>query len=224
MHPKETLFLMRRHMWTWSAFHGLCTQRSRVISADTVRGGVISSARLAPVAAHNICGCCLQLFRAGCVHRQSLQPGHDERVPPLSPPLSPSRFRVRRVVLSEMGFSCPLLLYRAWICTVDARLFASTTLSIILSPLSSTRRFLPQDPRWLEVLCSWHHSLYTRDTLVLEKPSRLTVSEMLQPARRAPTIIPRSKSLKSGDFPMWHRSVRQGPRTHSLSATSKPKS
>lgn len=85
MHPKETLFLMRRHMWTWSAFHGLCTQRSRVISADTVRGGEISSARLAPVAAHNICGCCLQLFRAGCVHRQSLQPGQDERVPPLSP-------------------------------------------------------------------------------------------------------------------------------------------
>lgn len=84
MHPKETLFLMRRHMWTWSAFHGLCTQRSRVISADTVRGGVISSGRLAPVAAHNICGCCLQLFRAGCVHRQP--PARPWRASPAAEP------------------------------------------------------------------------------------------------------------------------------------------
>ena len=85
MHPKETLFLIGRHMWTRSAFRGLCTQRSRVIPADPVRGGVNSSARLALVAAHNICGCCLQLFWAGCAHSQSLQPGHGERVPPLSP-------------------------------------------------------------------------------------------------------------------------------------------
>ena len=70
------------------------------------------------------------------------------------------------------------------------------------SPLTSliNNTFLPAEP--LLTGCFTHHSLQTLETVVLENPRRSAVSEILKPPCLAPTIIPRSKSLRSHFFPI----------------------
>ncbi|GBM70675.1 hypothetical protein AVEN_270782-1 [Araneus ventricosus] len=57
--------------------------------------------------------------------------------------------------------------------------------------------FRPQRCRRFDVLPDSRYSRYTREMIVRENPNFIATSEMLCPLSRAPTITPRSNSLKS---------------------------
>ena len=108
--------------------------------------------------------------------------------------LQPIFFRVRRVVRSEMVF-CILWLERVLICVTVAFLSSRASLPILLWPLTSTRHFRPHNWRSLDIFCFSDHSL--QKMVVRENPRRSAVSDILRPARLAPTTMPRSMPLKS---------------------------
>ena len=82
------------------------------------------------------------------------------------------------------------------------------------------RRFCPQNCCSLDVFCFSHHSLQTLETVVRENPRRSAVSEILKPPCLAPTIIPRSKSLRSHFFPILTFGLKNSwtswPRLHAF--------
>ena len=101
---------------------------------------------------------------------------------------------------SEILFCIPML-WCVFIHVTVTFLSALTSLALLLWPLSLTIRFCTQNCCSLDVLCfSLHFSANSR--LLRENPRRSAVSEILKPPCLAPTIIPRSKSLRSHFFPI----------------------
>ena len=98
---------------------------------------------------------------------------------------------------SERLFCIPLLFCMA-ICITLTFLSASTSLAVLLRPLSLTTQVFACRTA---AHCFFRTILCSLESAVHENPRRSAISEILKPACLAPTIIPRSKSLRSHFFP-----------------------
>ena len=98
---------------------------------------------------------------------------------------------------------------------------ACTIFNILLRPLSLAVFAHRTATDWMFFVC---HAILSKNLDVCEKPRRPAVSEILEPLCLAPTIIPRSKSLRSLVLPilMFNRTVTECLNACLLALYSKP--